>query len=110
MRYTDTYILVCMLTTGIKEQEVFIVNYSKLTAILRLSFKNMIPHFISKRIIDFDEKSKITAEDLLDKIMTHLKDGDTNPFYTMLNIMKVHGNASDEELATAVEKSLSLKQ
>ena len=69
----------------------------------------MIPHFISKRIIDFDEKSKITAEDLLDKIMEHLKDGDTNHFYAMLDIMKVHGNASDEELATTMKENLSLK-
>ena len=95
---------------GIKEQDVFINNYSKIVAVLKLSFKNMIPHFISKRIIDFDEKSNVTAEDFLDKIMAHLKVGDTNPFYTMLSIMKVHGNASDEELAAAMEETLSLKQ
>ena len=70
----------------------------------------MVPHFISKRIIDFDEKSKITTEDLLDKIMTHLKDGDTNHFYALLDIMKVHGNVTDEELANAMEENLSLKQ
>ena len=95
---------------GIKEQEVFIDNYSKIVDVLKLSFKNMKPHFISERIIDLDEKSKITAEDLLDKIRTHIKDGNTDPFYTMLNIMKFRGNASDKELADAVEESLSLKQ
>lgn len=95
---------------GIKEQEVLINNYSKIVAILNLSFKNMIPHFISKRLINFDEQSKITVADLLKKILAQLKDGDTSPFYDMLNIMKVHGNASDEQLATTMEENLSLKQ
>ena len=95
---------------GIKEQDVFIDNYSKIVDVLKLSFKNMKPHFISERIIDIEEKSKITAEDLLDKIMTHIKDGNTDPFYTMLNIIKSHGNAFGEELAAVVKESLSLKQ
>ena len=67
----------------------------------------MKPHFISERIIDFDEKSKITVEDLLDKIMAHLEDGDTRHFYTMLSIMKAHGKVGDGDLATAVEERLS---
>ena len=103
-------ILIHILTIGINEQEIFIDNYSKLTTVLKLSFKNLVPYFISKRIIDFDQKSKITTEDLLEKIMKHLKDGDTNHFYALLDIMKVHGNVADEELANAMEESLSLKQ
>ena len=95
---------------GNKEKEVLIKNFSKLKTILGLSFKNMIPQFISEQIIDFDEQSEITVDDLLKKIMKHLKDGDTNHFYSMLNIMKVCGKESDEELATAMEKSVSLKQ
>lgn len=97
-----------MLITAMKEEEVIIDEYSKLTAVLKPSFKNMIPHFISKRIINFDEKSTITVEDLLDKVMNCLKHGDTKHFYAMLDIMKNHGNFSVEELANDMEKRLSL--
>ena len=95
--------------TGIKENEVFVDNYSKLTAILKLSFKNMMPHFITERIISPEENSA-KVEDLLEKIAIYLKDGCTKHFYTMLKIMKEYGNSSDEELAIAMEKNLSLKQ
>ena len=96
-----------MYIIGIKEKDVFLDNYSKFIAVLKLSFNNMKPHFISKHIIDFNEKSKITVEDLLDKIMAHLEDGNTHHFYSMLSIMKTHGKVADGELATAVEESLS---
>lgn len=96
-----------MYIIGIKEKDVLIDNYSKFIAVLKLSFNNMKPHFISKHIIDFNEKSKITVEDLLDKIIAHLDDGDTRYFYTMLSIMKAYGKVGDRELATVVEERLS---
>ena len=96
-----------MYIIGIKEKDVLIDTYSKFIAVLKPSFNNMKPHFISKRIIDLNEKSKITVEDLLDKIMAHLEDGDTHHFYTMLSIMKAHGNLDNGDLATDVEERLS---
>ena len=96
----------CMVT-GIKEYEVFLDNYSKLTDILKLSFKNMIPHFITERMISIEEKS-IQVEDFLTKVATRLKDGDTEHFYALLKIMKHRGISSDEELAVAMEEKLSL--
>ena len=96
------------MVTGIEEYEVFIDNYSKLTRILGLSFKNMIPDFITERIISFDEKKSIKVEDFLERIEIYLKDGHTKHFYTLLKIMKDHGKSSDEELAVAMEEKLSI--
>ena len=105
---TYLHIFVCIhMVTGIKEQMVCIDNYSKLTTVLRPGFDNMKHHFISKRIIGIDEQSKVTVEYLLEKIMTSLKDGHTEKFYAMLDIMKGYGNSTDEELAMAIEKNLS---
>ena len=92
--------------TGIKENEVLIDNYSKLTTLLKLSLKKLIPHFITEKIINPEENS-IKVEDLLDKIRTQLKNGYTERFYAMLKIMKNCGLSSDEELAKDMEKSLS---
>ena len=86
----------------------FIDNYSKLTTILKLSFKNMIPHFIEERIISPEERS-IKVEEFLERIATCLKTGRTEHFYALLRIMKHYGNSSDEELANAMEENLSLK-
>ena len=86
----------------------FVDNYSKLTVILKLSFKTMMPFFITERIIS-PEENNATVEDFLKKIAICLKDGCTKHFYAMLKIMKEHGNSPDEELAIAMEKSLSLK-
>ena len=95
------------MVTGIKEEKVFIDNYSKLTTVLRPGFDTMKHHFISKRIIDIDERSKVTVEYLLEKIMTSLKHGHTEQFHAMLDIMKGYGNCTDKELAMAIEKNLS---
>ena len=93
---------------GSKEYEVFIDNYSKLTTILKLSFNNMIPHFVTERIISPDERS-IKVEDFLGKITTCLEGGRTENFHALLRIMKHYGNWSDEELASAMVENLSLK-
>ena len=98
------------MVTGIKEYEVLIDNYSSLTIFLKLSFKDLVPHFISERIISLEEAS-IEVKDFLEKIATCLKDGHTDHFYALLKIMKYHGKSSDEEeLAVCMEEKLSLKQ
>ena len=94
-----------MVTIGTQEEEkVFINNYSNLVAVLKPGFKNMIPHFVSKQIINPDETS---LENLLKKIATCLKEGDAKHFYNMLHIMKYHGNLSVKELADRIENELS---
>ena len=95
------------MVTGSKEYEVFLDNYSKLTDILKLSFKDFIPRFITERMIGIEEES-IGVKDFLKKIAACLKDGHTEHFYALLEIMKHHGKSSDEELAVAMEEKLSL--
>ena len=94
--------------TGIKKYEVFIDYYSKLRDILKPGFKNMVPYFITERVINPEECKSIQVEDVLAKIATHLKDGDNGHLYSLLKIMKHYGKLPDEELALEMEKKLSL--
>ena len=85
--------------------EVFTNHYGKLQYILPV--KNLSGHFISERIINFDEEQIIqqtvgqsqAASIVLRKIANSLQAGQTGSFDKLLNIMKDHGGLSCEELA-----------
>ena len=89
----------------------FIDNYSKFRDVLKPGFENMVPYFITERVINPEELiegNSIRVENFLAKIATQLKDGHNGHLYSLLKIMKHYGKSPDEELALDMEKKLSL--
>ena len=97
-------IIICAFV-GVKENKVFVDNFSKLSTILKLSFRTLAPFFVTEQLLSPTEVD-VEAEHFLKNIAISLKSGTTTKFYTMLNIMKQHGNLPDEELAIAMENAL----
>ena len=93
--------------------EVLIDHYSKLQNILPV--KNLSGHFISERIINFEEEQVIqqtvgqsqAATIVLRKVANSLRAGQTGSFDKLLNIMKDYGGLSCEELANQMRGELS---
>ena len=71
--YLYTQVVFLYVATGTKEYDVFIDNYSKFSDILKPGFKNMIPYFITERMINPEESKFIQVEDVLAKIAMHLR-------------------------------------
>ena len=96
-----------------KMLEVFTDHYSKLQNILPIN--NLSGHFVSERIITFEEEQVIqqtvvqsqAASIVLRKIANSLKAGHTRSFDKLLSIMKDHGGLSCEELANQIRGELS---
>ena len=93
--------------------EVFTNHYSKLQNILLV--KNLSGHFVSERIINFEEEQIIqqtvgqsqAASIVLSKIANSLQAGQTRSFVKLLIIMKDYGGLSCEELANQMRGELS---
>ena len=92
--------------------EAFTNHYSKLQNILPV--KNLSGHFISERIINFEEEQIIqtvgqsqAATIVLRKIANSLQAGQTGSFDKLLNIMKDYGGLCCEELANQMRGELS---
>ena len=93
--------------------EVFTTHYSKLQNILPI--KNLSGHFVSERIINFEEEQIIqqtvvqsqAASIVLRKIANSLKAGHTISFDKLLIIMKDCGGLCCEELANQIRGELS---
>ena len=91
----------------------FINHYGKLQNILPV--KNLSGHFISERVINFEEEQIIqqtvvqsqAASVVLRKIANSLQAGQTESFDKLLTIMKGHGGLSCEELAHKMKEELS---
>lgn len=99
---------------GCIEEKVFLDNYFKLHAVLRVT--RLMPHFVPARIITpadvteiigYPEESVKVAK-FLSHIEKNLKVGHANSFKVLLRIMKNYGNEAEEELAIAMEKSVSI--
>ena len=92
--------------------EVFTNHYSKLQNILLV--KNLSGHFVSERIISFEEEQIIqqtvgqsqAASIVLRKIANSLRAGQTRSFVKLLIIMKDYGGLSCEELANQMRGEL----
>ena len=93
--------------------EVFTNHYGKLQNILPV--KNLSGHFVSERIINFEEEQIIqqtvgqsqAASIVLRKIANSLQVGQKRSFVKLLIIMKDHGGLSCEELANQMRGELS---
>ena len=87
--------------------------YGRLQDILPV--KKLSGHFISKRLINFEEEQIIQQSDrdsqaastVLRKIAYSLRAGQTESFYKLLTIMRDHGGISCEELANQMRGGLS---
>ena len=87
--------------------------YGKLQNILPV--KSLSGHFISERIINFEEEQMIqqaivqsqAASIVLRKIANSLQAGHTRSFNKLLIIMKDHGGLTCEELANQIVGELS---
>jgi len=86
-------------------------NFDNLIAALPI--RNLLPKFISKRIVMFRDQEKILAgetdEDKRSHFLKHITDqlssGNTDSFYNFLDILKKHGG-SYSYLASDIEKRL----
>ena len=93
--------------------EVFVNHYGKLQNILAV--KSLSGHFISERLINFEEEQIIqqtvgqtqAASIVLRKIGYSLRAGQTESFDRLLTVMKGHGGLSCEELANQMRGELS---
>ena len=93
----------------------FTKNYAKLCATMQ-DIDSLIDHFVAKQIINMnkaEEFASITTSEkikrLLHMIEGPLKSGDTNGFYTMLDIMEGHGVQATKNLAIDLKKSLGIQ-
>lgn len=90
----------------------FTDNFVSLTKVLNVN--TLIPYFIEKKIISFDDAADIKSchqesekiMKFLEYISKHLKTGHTDGFYLLLYIMKAHGTISTEMLANDMESSV----
>ena len=93
------------------EAKVFYDNYEKLASALPL--RELIPKFISRRIISFKDQDRILAgetdldkrERFLKHIAQQLDTNHTDSFYKFLEIVEKHGG-SYSYLATDIQSSL----
>ena len=96
-----------------KMLQVFTNHYCKLQNVLPI--KNLSGHFVSERIITFEEEQVIqqtvvqsqVASIFLRKIANSLKAGSTRSFDKLLTIMRDHGGLDCEELANQISGELS---
>ena len=101
-------------TAQSKEAIIFKEKYQHLIHILSTSITELIPYFVTIKIITFDDESEIRdipkksdqADKLLKNIAMPLECGITICFYEMLNIMKKYGNLATQELAHIIEDAL----
>ena len=90
----------------------FTKNYSKLCTITDIS--NLLPHFVTKEIINLEDAEKITnistSSVKVQKLLTHvagpLQAGNTQPYYTMLIIMEQYGTQATRTLATQIRNQV----
>ena len=93
----------------------FTKNYAKLCETIK-DIDNLIKHFVAKQIISTDIAEAFDAFTTSEKIKRlvrmiegPLKSGDTNGFYTMLDIMEEHGVQATKNLAIDIKKSLGIQ-
>ena len=92
---------------------VLVNHYGKLQN--SLPVKNLSGHFVTERIINFDEEQVIqetvgqtqAASIVLRKIGHSLRAGETESFEKLLMIMRDHGGLSCEKLANQMREELS---
>ena len=97
--------------TETPEKEAFIEHYDRLTGALPII--QLLPKFISKRIITFSEQDKILAGEtdsdktkrFLEHITRHFNGGNTYTFYKFLEVVESHGGQY-AYLATDIQKSI----
>ena len=97
------------------ERNIFIRHYASLCSILT-NVNSLLPYFIQENIISFSDVEEINAitivprkvEKLLLHIAGRLTAGDAQGFYTMLTILKQHGNQSTKDLAGRISHELTL--
>ena len=99
----------------LNEKEIFHSYYASLCNTLT-DVDHLLRYFVQENIInpnDVEEINAITAtpkkvEKLLLHISGPLRAGDTKGLYTMLTIMKEHGNQSTHDLAVRMSHELTL--
>ena len=97
--------------TETPEEEAFIEHYDRLRGALPII--QLLPKFISKRIITFSEQDKILAGEtdsdktkrFLEHITRHFNGGKTYTFYKFLEVLESHGGQY-AYLATDIQKSI----
>ena len=95
------------------ELNVFQNNYSKLCDTLT-DIENLLPHFVEKDVIKFQEQDEINAivpstkkvQRLMGHISGPLEAGNTEVFYIMLRIMEEHGHLATKQLAKEMKRSI----
>ena len=95
----------------LKEEQIYNRHYPKLCSILT-DVDKLLPHFVQENVIDTDDVEEINVtvpstkrhkvQKLLTYISSPLKGGNTRGFYTMLKIMKEHGNPDTQQLAKQI--------
>ena len=97
-----------------KEAIVFNKNYQKLVPILSTGITELLPHFVAKKIITFDDESEIRGiheksdqvKRLLQNIEKPLACGIVICFNEMMTIMEHHGNLAIQKLAQIIKNAL----
>ena len=98
----------------LKEERIYKRHYQKLCSTL-IDVDKLLPHFVSEDVIDTDVLEEIDvipstkrhkAQKLLTYISSSLKCGNTRRFYTMLKIMKEHGNPDTQQLAKQIMNAI----
>ena len=96
------------------EREIFIKHFASLCNTLT-DVNNLLPYFVQENIIitnDLEEINGITTTcDKVKKLLLHISGPltakDAKGFYTMLTIMKEHGNQSTKDLAVRMSHEVT---
>ena len=112
MHYSRFYFYI--VTAQCKEAVIFKEKYQSLILILSTSISELLPHFVTIKIVSFEDECEIRnipkksdqVEKLLQYIAMPLDCGITICFYEMLNIMKEHGNLATQQLAQIIKDVL----
>jgi len=96
--------ILCVFVAPTSPRDVFTKHFVDFKTIVQL--KDFVDHFVSKKIINMDQKDTVTMESLLRNIDSQLEHGYLGSFYEMLKVLKNVGNITHRELVERVEHEL----
>ena len=110
------YSTICVFLANVAVHTLFIKNYANLCATMQ-DIDSLIKYFVTRNVINMDNEKDLDAiittsekiKHLLHMIEGPLKSGDTNGFYTMLDIMEKHGVQATKSLAIDIQMSLGIQ-
>ena len=92
--------------------KVIVNNYDKLINVLNTSIMNLSKYFVANNLITLEDEDEIfnatrdKARVFLLKIEAPVRDGFTDGFHLMLDIMLQHGSITDIQLAKQIKNEI----